>query len=639
MQNQLYLRALSAHKNGHAELAEALVQQILALNPRHPDALHLLGMLKLQSGDPAGALDPLSKASVIHPRNWVFLADLAEAFFALQQFTQANAAFRAAAKLNRDNPELQIGAANCLALQGKLAEAEYALRKIARRFPATASAWFNLANTVCDQGRLEEAIPLYQRSAGLAPEWCEPYNNLGRAFHTAEKFDEAAQAYRQCLALAPAHLPAMCNLASVLMDGGRFTDAEIVCLEILKQAPDLADAQLMLGSARSFQGRQLEALGNFAQAARLDPGNPRVAAALGMALYQAGRTDEGGAQLAQALKLAPDFPGIREFLAYSHLAQGAFKIGWREYAQRPARTKFLAENTGVALVDNNLPEDLRNKHILLLREQGLGDELFFLRFVAQLKARGPHITYHTNAKIHDILARVPDLDRVQLEQKPIPAADFTLLVGDLPSALHSNGAFYPALPPPLMLTPLPSLCAVLQQRLADLGPPPYLGLTWRGGIAPEAQRGTNWALFKQLPLEQLGNTLHGIKGTFLALQRNPMPGEIGRLAARLGNPLHDLTALNEDLEAMLALLALIDDYIAVSNTNVHLRAGTGRTARVLVPCPAEWRWMASGKESPWFPGFGIYRQQMDGDWHEALTQLGCDLGVAFGTQQGTPTPP
>lgn len=635
MQHQLLHRALNAHRAGHAQQAETLYQQILAANPRHPDALHLLGVLQLQRGDPAGALDLISKASQLQPRNWAFLADLAQAFFALQRYADAGAAFRTAAGLKRDDPELQIGAANCLALQGQFMDAERALRQIARRFPAAASVWFNLANTVCDQGRFEEAIPLYQRAARLAPEWFELHNNLGRALHATEKFDEAAQAYRKCLALKADYIPAMCNLVSVLIDGGRFSDAENICIDLLQQYPDFAEAQLMLGSARGFQGRQLEALGNFAQAARLDPGNPRAAAALGMALYQAGRTDEAGTQLAQALKLAPDFAGIHEFLAYSHLAQGAFKTGWREYAQRPARARFIAENTGVALVDNNLPEDLLDKHILLLREQGLGDELFFLRFAGQLKARGARITCHTSAKIKDILARVAALDRVLVRPEPIPSADFTLLVGDLPLALGSAGAFDPVLPPPLALTPLPHLRDSIRQRLAEFGPPPYLGLTWRGGIAPEAQRGTHWALFKQLPLEQLGDTLHGIEGTFLALQRNPAPGEIDRLGARLGKPLHDLTALNEDLEAMLALLALIDDYIGVSNTNMHLRAGTGKTARVLVPCPAEWRWMANGNESPWFPGFRIYRQQMDGDWNEALIQLRCDLGAAFGTRQGT----
>jgi len=86
--------------------------------------------------------------------------------------------------------------------------------------------------------------------------------------------------------------------------------------------------------------------------------------------------------------------------------------------------------------------------------------------------------------------------------------------------------------------------------------------------------------------------------------------------------------LNEDLEEMLALLTALDDYLGVSNTNMHLRAGIGRTARVLVPWPVEWRWMISGDESPWYPGFRIYRQRQDGDWHEALTRLHDDLAAA-----------
>jgi len=85
--------------------------------------------------------------------------------------------------------------------------------------------------------------------------------------------------------------------------------------------------------------------------------------------------------------------------------------------------------------------------------------------------------------------------------------------------------------------------------------------------------------------------------------------------------------LNEDLEEMLALLTALDDYLGVSNTNMHLRAGIGRTARVLVPWPAEWRWMAAGHASPWYPGFRVYRQQPDGDWNEALTRLRGDLAA------------
>src|SRR5688500_11808581 len=146
-----------------------------------------------------------------------------------------------------------------------------------------------------------------------------------------------------------------------------------------------------------------------------------------------------------------------------------------------------------------------------------------------------------------------------------------------------------------------------------------MGLTWQGGTAPEAQTGATWVLYKQIGLESLAQAVKKFAGTFIAIQRAPAAGQIDALAQALGRPVHDFSDLNEDLEGMLALLTLLDEYVGVSNTNMHLRAGVGKPARVLVPQPSEWRWMAHGRESPWFPGFPIYRQSVSGDWSVALS--------------------
>ena len=53
---------------------------------------------------------------------------------------------------------------------------------------------------------------------------------------------------------------------------------------------------------------------------------------------------------------------------------------------------------------------------------------------------------------------------------------------------------------------------------------------------------------------------------------------------------------------------------------MHLAAAAGATADVLVQFPPEWRWRIEG-ESPWFPGFRVHRQAIDGDWSHALRQL------------------
>jgi len=76
---------------------------------------------------------------------------------------------------------------------------------------------------------------------------------------------------------------------------------------------------------------------------------------------------------------------------------------------------------------------------------------------------------------------------------------------------------------------------------------------------------------------------------------------------------------------MSGLLCALDDYVGVSNTNMHLMAAVGGTARVLLPFPPDWRWMLEGDESPWFPGFRIYRQTPDKDWSRAMERLRRDL--------------
>ena len=143
------------------------------------------------------------------------------------------------------------------------------------------------------------------------------------------------------------------------------------------------------------------------------------------------------------------------------------------------------------------------------------------------------------------------------------------------------------IPPPLPLIPLPEWREKIRRRLSEAGPPPYLGVTWRAGTPRD-----ELSLYKEAPQQRLAQLLRECPATILVLQRKPEPGEIEAFSRMLGRPAHDLSTLNEDLEQILALLSLIDEYVGVSNTNMHLRAGAGKTARVLVPAPpsgAGWR--------------------------------------------------
>ena len=644
-------QGLRAHSEGRLDLARDAYTRALVLVPDHPDALQLLGTVWLQLGDAQQAARYLERAAHKLRSHSGVAGNLAHAYFELGRYDEAREAYRKASRLDPRNAYFQVGIANCLGMQGKLADAESSLRRIAERFPSVALVWLNLGNAVRDQARPAEAVELYRRALELDPDLVDARNNLASVLHARKRFAEAEKEYRACIALAPDYVLAQFNLASVIIDLGRFREAEEICREIIKRTPEVAHAHTFLGAALGHQGRLREALDCHRIAAELAPRDMKIAETYASALAEAGHFGQALRWFDRALGLNPESVSSHQLLGNALLSHGCLAEGWLEYGYRPAASQFRQVYPDVPIA-RTLPAELEGRDLSVIREQGLGDELFFLRYAPQLRASGARITYYASNKLRSLFERLDCLDRVRDESSPFPHSGAAILVGDLPHALsihpasrigtsdvapdHSRrpgppyrvSVFWPRVPQSLLIAPLPEQLAAIRERLAGAGDPPYLGLTWRGGTPPSEQGSAAWSLYKEIGIESFANAVKDLPGTLIAFQRNPDAGELDAFSRAAGTEVHDFSDLNNQLEGMLAALALADEYIGVSNTNMHLRAAAGRTARVLVPCPAEWRWLATGPSSPWFPGFSIYRQSLDGDWSVALARLREDLKAA-----------
>ncbi|MGH8641109.1 MAG: tetratricopeptide repeat protein, partial [Burkholderiales bacterium] len=653
---ELLESGLREFQQGRLEQARRSCEQALEIAPHHPDALHLLGVIALKTGDHAGAVERLQQAVAITPNNPDYQANLAHGYVGLNRLPEALASFERAARLEPRDPELQLAVGVCLGLMGKATEAERVLRRLTEAHPQFALGWFNLGKVLDDRDRLEEARDMYFRATQLAPRRFEGHMNLGHALSQLQRFEEAEQAHRASITCAPGYAPSYVNLAIVLNALRRLREAEAMCREALERDPKLLAARIMLGRTLVRQGRLAEGLTCLKQAAASQAGSAELLGSLGDVLAGHGRIAEALETFERALALGADAPGI----PYVHFAKaGALRSAGRmyegaaAYLGRDERGRFEAQHSGRPLAAM-LPADMRGKNVCVLGEQGIGDQIFFLRYGPLLKSRGCRVTFQGIDKLVAVVARSRALDQALGRSERLPAGDHTLLIGDLPhlvggvlesSRWRARGGspgvdpgtvvppaafpwhcrvYWPELPPPLPLKPLVDRVGIVLQRLGQLGPPPYLGLTWRAGTGPEQQRGYDWGLFKEIPLAELAAALRSFTGTLVSVQRNPRAGETDTLATLVGKPVHDLSAANDDLEDALALIAVLDDYVGVSNTNMHLRAGLGLSSKVLVPYPPEFRWMTDG-DSPWFSGFRVYRQQADRSWDNALTRLAEDL--------------
>lgn len=636
----------AAYTQGDWPAALTHARAAVTLAPRHAGARNLLGLTLLQSEQSAAAIAELETAVRLDRHNPSLLGNLAQAHATAGQHAAAHQIYRRAQRLAPSHWPYAMGAAVALAQQGRAAEAEPVLRTLAERHPHEAWLRYNLGNVQRDLHKLPEAEHSFRAALAIAPDDPDAQLGLGTVLHRQSKFPEAEAVYRGCADAHPDAVLPRLNLVSVLIDGGRFTEAVLEAQALIALAPEIPEAHRFLGAALGHQGKLAQALTAYAAAARLAPEHATTRRTLGGALAEQGHLLAGLRELACAEKLEPGAVFHQQLLSMIFLSAGMFSDGWAAYKLRPYFQ--LAENRTRPGVTQTLPDDLSGKRVLVWREQGLGDELFFLRYLPALKNRGAHITVHVSARLAPMIARTHLADDVVPDDVPSPVmnADAAIFCGDLPHALHGCpaspsqsaaspaamrdhsiriSACFPTPAPTLRIPALAQSVARVRDQLRAAGAPPYLGVTWRAGTAAREQMGADWVFSKQIPLSALGAALRDWPGTVVALQRQPEQGELAALAAACGRPVADFTALNQHLEDMLALQELIEDYVGVSNTNMHLRAATGCTARVLVPAPAEWRWMQYGTQSPWFPGFHIYRQAMDGDWSAALTALTRDL--------------
>jgi len=459
-------------------------------------------------------------------------------------------------------------------------------------------------------GQWGDALEQFRICAAIAPTNAAVWSNVAFALRTLGRTDEAAEAVAKAVALDPSIADAWNVYGLVEQDRRRFDDARSHFQRAVALNSRFALAWMNLGNSEHALGNIAAAKDAFVKALAIDARLPEVYYNLGLLHQNAtGNLEQAIANYRQAVALAPSYALAHHNLGHVLFLTGRFDEAWREHVWRTPGRHPLP------------PRDAA--HVRIVAEQGLGDTLFYLRYAPLLREHGPVLEFAGDARLHPMLARTGLFE--VLMGKDAATRDDDVLAGDLalatsPSPL-GEGWGGGAVPTPLPLTADPARLAPVKERLRALGAPPYIAIAWRAGTA---KTGLHETLSKAAPLDALARALPARDATIVSVQRDPQPGETEALAQVLGRPVHDLSAVNRDLEDMLALMDAVDRYAGVSSTNVHLRASLGRDTHVLVPFPPEWRWMAEGP-SPWFPAARVFRQDKSRDWSAAFAALGADL--------------
>lgn len=292
----------------------------------------------------------------------------------------------------------------------------------------------------------------------------------------------------------------------------------------------------------------------------------------GVALKMAGRYEEAELELREALEVDPT-SALAEFnLAQVVLGQGRFAEGWRYYE---ARRRL--PNSGTPTPRVPYPEwrgeTVSGKHVLVVKEQGLGDQIMAYRYVKLLMEHGAHVTFVCDPS----LARLFSINAINAlpAQKPLvlPPADFWISALSLPRWLGPE----PSGTPYLSASPVGS-----------------------GGV---------------------GVMTSGSRSHSNDRNRSLPPADAARLRS-IGTDLSPEATVTSDFLDTARLVAGLDRVITVDTSVAHLAGALGVPVSILLPAiDTDWRWQQRKPDTPWYDSARLFRQVLPGEWRSILDEV------------------
>lgn len=474
--------------------------------------------------------------------------------------------------------------------------------------------WYLLAIARERLGDFKSSIQCYEAALSLLPAQAEIANDIGRLAYRLEMRDVAVKLFQHYIDARPDMPDGPNNLACTLRDLGRYDEAIDALKRAIAQHPENPLLWNTLGTVVSDQGDLETSVLFFTEAVRLQPTFSKARYNRGNVLTSLGRYEEALEDCKAAMASPTASPDERAMMRLSlftiMLCLGRVGEGWDEYEAR-----LLPELSGVThfIIDRPkwTPEaDIRGKHLLLMGEQGLGDEVLFANVLPDiLEELGPEgrlsvtveprlvnlfqrsfpnadIMAHSTYKVDAHMVRgAPGLDQETVDMwAPIasPLRRFRRTVEAFPDR-------------PNFLVADPARIAHWREVLntAPLGL--KVGLLWKS-MKLQGSRANQFS-----PFHQWAPVLQTAGVSFINMQYGDCDEELALARDELGVNIWTPPGidLKQDLDEVAALSCALDLTIGFANATTNIAAACGAPIWMLA-VPGAWTQAGSGRY-PWYP--------------------------------------
>ncbi|MBU6445176.1 MAG: tetratricopeptide repeat protein [Alphaproteobacteria bacterium] len=503
-------------------------------------------------------------------------------------------------------------------------------------------AFHMLALALEKMGHRHKALVTFEHAYRLDPSDPELLLNLGLTAWALKMTEGAAGLFRQFIARSPDSPLGYNNLGSILYEMGNAEGAIETLRAAIYRMPGEAILWNSLATVLAEDGRCEESLVFYQEAIRLDPRFSRPWHNLGYAYMHLGRLEEARCAYDEARARAVDESDIREChhsRSICLIGMGRLEEGWEQYEIRnDPRFRTYIHHLIEAPVWKGEP--LAGKRLLVVGEQGLGDEFMFASMLGDLQeALSPDgkLMIAVEKRLVPLFQRsFPRAEVGEYDDRVLQHPDGPRELRLVPWATkQAKPDFYAPMATPLQfvrrriddfprqpfLVPDPVRVDEFRARLEAAGAGPYVGICWRS-MKLDSKRHKYYSV-----LDEWGPILRTQGVRFVNVQYGDCEEELRRAEARHGVTITNFADLDlkNDIDGAAALSAALDLMISAPTAAAAVAAAVGTETWFLT---AGRVWPQLGTDHyPWYRAAPVFSPEKFADWGALLPEVGNSLGI------------
>jgi hypothetical protein len=449
------------------------------------------------------------------------------------------------------------------------------------------------------------------------------YVQIAKVMIDVKQVNDAIEPLKQALIIEPKDADTRLLLAKVYNEKNRHNDAIRAISEGIELEPGHINLRFELGNLYNIVNRLEESLAIYEELDRQLPNNPSILYNIAFTHKKMGDLPRSLPFYTRVLELDPNHNEALFSQGLAYLVMGDFEKGWHGYEWRYSRPSQGSLRS--------YPEprwdgtDLQGKTILIHAEQGLGDTFQFIRYAKLIKEKNGKVIAAVQKPLVALMKQCKHIDQViSLEEIP-PHFDVHSPLLSLPYALKTRLETIPCEIPYLHADE--TLVQEWKDKLsADKNF--KIGVCWQGNdnyatpmlrttVAQKSVHPKELAPLCQIP----GISIYSLQKTTGTDQLKDLPENMHIITFD-----GDFDQSHGRFMDTAAVIKNLDLVITVDTSISHLASGLGTPTWIMLPNPADWRWMIDRTDSPWYPNVTrLFKQPTPGDWQSMIQEVAVEL--------------